>query len=105
MPTEVIIPHSQCALDLPIIYLLQLSGTRPVLTLWRALNIKSLPVGASVKFILFKIDKTDAADAVKLLQAEHSIAAFDMELPTLESLTISAPSLRHHCMKCVPTLR
>ncbi|KZP03547.1 aflatoxin biosynthesis ketoreductase-like protein nor-1, partial [Athelia psychrophila] len=44
-------------------------------------SLKSLPVGASSKLILVKIDslsEIDAADAVKLLQAEHGITALDV---------------------------
>ncbi|KZP20403.1 putative aflatoxin biosynthesis ketoreductase nor-1 [Athelia psychrophila] len=44
-------------------------------------SLKSLPVGASSKLILVKIDslsETDAAAAVQLLQAEHGITALDV---------------------------
>ncbi|KZP05227.1 hypothetical protein FIBSPDRAFT_903668 [Athelia psychrophila] len=59
-----------------------MSGTLPVLADSVARH-KSLPVGAGGKLIPIKINsllETDAADAVKLLQAEHIITALDVAI-------------------------
>ncbi|KZP11869.1 NAD(P)-binding protein [Athelia psychrophila] len=59
-------------------------------------SLKSLPVGASSKLILVKIDslsETDAADAVKLLQAEHGITALDVVIANSGIANYVGPAL------------